>query len=87
MTINIVNFILINDIIVDIFIVNIIIVNTIISNTTIIALWVSQLHINITSRLPPAEPATADPGTDCAAAKPHVTNTLSVSPGDFVWNF
>ena len=39
------------------------------------------------SRLPPAEPATADPGTDCATARPHVTSTLSVSPGDFVWNF
>ena len=43
--------------------------------------------LDVISRLPPAEPATADPGTDCATARPHVTSTLSVSPGDFVWNF
>ena len=41
----------------------------------------------LNSRLLPAEAATADPGTDCATANPHVTNTPSVSPGDFVWNF
>ena len=44
-------------------------------------------QVPCSSRLPPAEPGTADPGTDCATAGPHVTNTLSVSPGDSVWNF
>ena len=48
---------------------------------------VLKISLHQCSRLPPAQPATTDPGTDCAAAKPHVTNTLSVSPGDFVWNF
>ena len=54
---------------------------------TLAAYLLESIILSSVSRLPPAEPATADPGTDCATANPHVTNTLSVSPGDFVWNF